>query len=152
MNFPDIHELLLHRDTMLLLDRVVSFTGMIAECEFTPQVGAWYADPAGAMPAWFGIELMAQGIGAHVALLSRGAGRPPKPGVLLGTRNFRAAVSAFPAGVALRVGVTQTYRGDDGLAAYDCSILDAADEELASASLTVFEPGDFVDFIAEGKK
>lgn len=152
MSFPDIHELLLHRDTMLLLDRVLAFTELTASCEFTPPAGAWYATPDDAMPAWFGIELMAQCIATHVALASRAAGRPPKPGVLLGTRDYRASTAAFPADHPLCVEVAQTYRGDDGLGSYDCRIRNASGETLASAALTVFEPNNFKDFITGATK
>jgi predicted hotdog family 3-hydroxylacyl-ACP dehydratase len=152
MSFPDIHELLLHRDTMLLIDRVLAFTSLSANCEFTPQATAWYAGADGAMPAWFGIELMAQGIATHIALQSREAGRPPKPGALLGTRDYRANSPRFPASHPLLVEVTQTYLGDDGLAAYDCWVRNNSNETLASATLTVFEPTDFKDFIAGATK
>ena len=41
----------------------------------TVRSDAWYADADGAMPAWIGIELMAQAIAAHVALLAMRAWR-----------------------------------------------------------------------------
>lgn len=47
------------------------------------------------MPAWFGIELMAQAIAAHVGLLSMRDGNPARPGVLLGSRKYEAHTPAF---------------------------------------------------------
>lgn len=152
MTLPPVEELLLHRGTMLLLDRVIDFDDQTAICEFTPQANAWYATPDNAMPGWFGIELMAQSIACHAALLSRQAGLSPKPGALLGTRDYKGPLPTFPADRPLNIKVTQTYRGEDGLASYDSLILNTAGEVLGCASLTVFEPKNFMEFLAgEGK-
>ena len=60
--FPLVEELLPHRGTMLLVDRVCDFSDDSALVEFTPRADGWYADESGAMSAWIGIELMAQAI------------------------------------------------------------------------------------------
>lgn len=147
MSFPPIEELLMHRDNMLLLHEVAAFSDEAVTCRCAPDAGAWYAGAEG-MPAWIGIELMAQAIGVHVALLARREGRPPKPGALLGTRAYRSEIPAFAAGRALRVEARQTFRDAEGLASYDCAIRSEAGETLASAALTVYEPKDFERFIS----
>ncbi len=148
-DFPPIEELLPHRGTMLLLDRVVDFSGDSLAAEYTPQARAWYADDTGSMPGWVGIELMAQAIAAHVALNKRQAGLPPKMGALLGTRSYTmSSLASFPAGQCLRVHVQESFRDESGLAAYDCRI-DGNDQALASATLKVYEPDDFGAFMQE---
>lgn len=147
-SFPPIEELLLHRENMLLLKEVAAFSGEGASCLAIPEAAAWYGDAEGAMPAWIGIELMAQAIAAHVALLSRRDGKAPKAGALLGTRDYRATRPAFAAGEALTVEARQTFRNADGLASYDCRVVSAQGEELAEAALTVYEPADFEKFIS----
>src|ERR671939_470173 len=87
----------------------------------TPRGDAWYAE-RGAMPSWIGIELMAQAIAAHVGLVARTRGQPPKRGVLLGTRQYRASETRFAADVELHITARVTYRDESGLASYDATI------------------------------
>jgi predicted hotdog family 3-hydroxylacyl-ACP dehydratase len=137
-----IEELLPHRGTMLLLDCVLDFSAERICAQYAPRRGAWYADARGNMPAWIGIELMAQAIAAHVGLLKRSEGKAVVPGILLGTRRFEAQCPAFAAGAILRICATVSFRDESGLAAYECEI-EADDAALASASLKVLEPADF---------
>lgn len=143
---PPIEDLLLHCGNMLLLDRVIAFGNESTIAEYQPRGNAWYTDAAGKMPAWIGIELMAQVIAAHVGLLKRSEGVPPKQGVLLGTRSYLSTVPAFAANVPLSIHATMIYRDASGLGAYDCRIT-CGDEELATATLKVFEPDDFQLFL-----
>jgi predicted hotdog family 3-hydroxylacyl-ACP dehydratase len=145
--FPSIEDLLLHRENMLLLKEVTAFSDEAVVCRAVPEAGAWYAG-SGDMPAWIGIELMAQAIAAHVALHARSAGKPPRPGALLGTRAYRSVSPSFPAGEPLTVHARQTFRNADGLASYDCVIASREEEQLATAALTVYEPDDFEQFIS----
>ena len=144
--FPSIESLIPHRGTMLLLDRVIDFAPGLAETEYSPRRDAWYADDAGDMPAWIGIELMAQTIAAQVALTKRQQGSPPKPGVLLGTRSFASTVASFSGGQALRIRAVQLLQDPGGLGAYECTIQQQG-STLASATLKVYEPDDFEHFI-----
>jgi predicted hotdog family 3-hydroxylacyl-ACP dehydratase len=143
---PPIEEILPHRGTMLLLDRVLDLDAETITAEYTPCKDVWYADASGHMPAWIGIELMAQTIAAHVGLIKRSAGCPPKQGALLGTRRYSATQPAFVAGQPLRIGAKMIYRDTSGLGAYDCSITSGG-EEVASATLKVYEPDDFQSFL-----
>lgn len=145
---PPIEELLPHRGTMRLIDRVAEFADDAARAEFRPDAGAWYADAAGDMPGWFGLELMAQTVAAHVALVKRRAGRPVKPGVLLGARAYRCRAPAFAAGRILSIRAREIFRDESGLAGYECAIADGG-ETLAEAMLKVYEPDDFARFMRE---
>lgn len=140
--YPPIEALLPHRGEMLLLDRVVAFDNESATTEYSPRADAWYVDEKGAMPAWIGIELMAQTVAAHAGLLKNVQGAAPKQGVLLGTRTFRASRPVFFAGVCLRIHAQMIYRDVSGLGAYACHI-SCDGEEIATATLKVFEPDDF---------
>ena len=147
--FPPIEELLPHRGTMLLLDRVAEYEVNALVAEYSPRTEAWYADVSGNMPGWVGIELMAQSVAAHVALNKRQAGLTPKMGALLGTRSYRMSplsAGCFSAGQVLRICVQETFRDESGLAAYDCSIVQNG-ETLAAATLKTFEPDDFELFV-----
>lgn len=139
---PPIEALIPHRGTMLLLDRIVDFDSEAAVGECTPRTDAWYAEGnAPGMPAWIGLELMAQTIAAHVSLAKRRQGLAPKLGVLLGTRAYRAETAVFAAGQPLRVRVNCLLSDATGLGAYECAI-EGEQGVLATAVLKVFEPED----------
>jgi predicted hotdog family 3-hydroxylacyl-ACP dehydratase len=111
---------------------------------------AWYTDEDGAMPAWFGIELMAQAIAAHVALLAMRAGGRARPGVLLGTRRYEVHVPVFARGARLRIEAKELLRGEEGHGAYECSIHhDQKHDSMccAEAVIKVYQPADFQSFI-----
>ncbi len=147
--FPSIEALLPHRDTMLLLDRVLEFTPQALLAEYCVRRDGWYADAGQAMPAWLGIELMAQAIGAHVSLAASRAGGQARPGVLLGTSQYAAECAAFPGGARLRVAARELLSSAAGHSAYACSI-GCDDALLAQATIKVFQPVDFQEFISGG--
>jgi predicted hotdog family 3-hydroxylacyl-ACP dehydratase len=145
-SFPPIEVLIPHRGTMLLLDRVVDFRDEMAIAEYTPRREAWYVDAAGDMPAWIGIELMAQTVAALVALSKQREGLPLKMGVLLGSRRYRASAACFASGRALRIRAEMRLRDPGGMGAYECAI-ESGGKALATAMLKVYEPDDFNLFV-----
>jgi predicted hotdog family 3-hydroxylacyl-ACP dehydratase len=147
---PPIEDLLPHRGTMLLLDRVVEFAGDTVVAEYAQRADAWYADGSGNMPGWLGIELMAQAVAAHVALVKRLAGFPGKMGALLGTRAYRASAASFAADRVLEIRAREVFRDESGLAGYECAIAQGG-AVLADAVLKVYEPEDFGLFM-QGKQ
>lgn len=145
-SLPAIEDLIPHRGTMLLLDQVIEFESESTTAEYEPRADAWYADEGGNMPAWIGIELMAQTIAAHVALIKRSEDAPQKQGALVGARRYTSTIPAFTLGRPLRISVRMIYCDASGLAAYECSIADG-NERVASATLKVFEPDDFQSYL-----
>lgn len=143
---PPIEDLIPHRGTMLLLDRVTAFSPEMAVAEYMPRRQAWYVDVNGNMPAWIGIELMAQAIAAHVALMKRRDGLPAKMGVLLGTRSFRSVPPWFDAGSLLQIRADMVLLDPGGLGAYDCRIMHEG-QTLATSTLKVYEPENFEIFM-----
>jgi predicted hotdog family 3-hydroxylacyl-ACP dehydratase len=141
-----IEAIIPHRGSMLLLAAVDTFddTTLSAFADVDPR--AWYADAAGAMPAWIGIEIMAQAIAAHIALLAMRGGGEARPGVLLGSRSYQALRPAFPSDARLRVHVSELLRSEAGHGAYECTI-DADGVRCAEAVIKVFQPSDFQSFI-----
>ncbi|HKR39261.1 MAG TPA: hotdog family protein [Paraburkholderia sp.] len=149
--FPPIEAIIPHRGTMLLLDSVAACSDESLTALAGVRADAWYADEQGAMPAWIGIELMAQAIAAHVGLLSMREGKPARPGVLLGTRRYEAAQAAFAGGAPLSVTVSELLRSEEGHGAYGCTI-NQEDKLLAEATVKVYQPRDFQTFIEENSR
>lgn len=146
--YPSIQDLLPHRDPMLLLERVTAADAerLCAQARVNPQ--AWYADAAGNMPAWIGVELMAQAIAAFVGLEQQRQGKPIKIGFLLGTRKYASAVPAFARDAVLDITACLVYREASGLGAFDCHI-SVKGERVADATIKVFEPDDPARFMKD---
>ena len=145
--FGPIGTILPHRGTMLLLDRISACDDATLTAHASVHGDAWYADEHGAMPAWIGIELMAQAVAAHIALLAVRAGGTARPGVLLGTRRYRAASTAFACGAQLRIEVNELLTSEAGHSAYECVIVDEQGVRCAEADIKAYQPADFQTFI-----
>lgn len=141
-----IEAIIPHRGTMLLIDGIDTFSEETLSARATVHADAWYATADGAMPAWIGIELMAQTIAAHVALLAMRGGGRARPGVLLGSRSYRALQASFADGAQLLIHVTELLRSEEGHGAYECTI-HHGEVCCAEAVIKVFQPRDFQSFI-----
>jgi predicted hotdog family 3-hydroxylacyl-ACP dehydratase len=147
MSIPPIAQLVPHDGQMVLLDRVLSGTDdtLCAEVTIAPHT-VFLVD--GVVGSWVGMEYMAQAIAAHNGYKAYLRGEPPKVGFLLGARRYQCSVPAFTLGSVLHVRVQHAMQGDNGLAAFECRIDDAADGTmLAHATITVFEPDNVNEFL-----
>ncbi|WP_116135723.1 hotdog family protein [Trinickia diaoshuihuensis] len=144
--YPPVDEVLPHRGTMRLVDEIAACSDEAVTVLARVEREAWYADAQGAMPAWLGIELMAQAIAAHVGLIAMRAGGRARPGVLLGASRYEAYSPSFAAGTRLRIEAKELLKSEEGHGAYECTIADD-DRCLAQAVVKVFQPTDFQAFI-----
>jgi len=140
MTWSPIESYVPHRDPMLLIHRLLDAGPLHAVAEVTvPADGLFVRD--GRVPAWVGIEYMAQTIAAWSGARDLAEGREPRQGMLLGTRRYQATVSDFVPGMVLRVDARQEFVADNGLGMFDCRIFQQhQDNELATARLSVFVP------------
>lgn len=136
-NLYPMSKVIIHKDTMLLIDEVVEYAenSLTAQLTITPQTEFLNADNV--VPAWIGIEYMAQTIAAWAGVTHMNRGEELKKGYLLGSRKYISYVSHFTLGSVLNVSVEKVYEGDD-LGVFDCTI--SNDQLLAEASLNVFQP------------
>jgi predicted hotdog family 3-hydroxylacyl-ACP dehydratase len=135
-----------HRGPMCLLDRLVEADEERAVAEVdVPFDGLFVCD--GEVPAWVGIEYMAQAIAAWAGARAVRAGGRPRLGFLLGSRRYEARCAGFPSGVTLRVEARCELIGSNGLGMFDCRILLGGDT-VATARVSVFEPPEGADLFA----
>jgi predicted hotdog family 3-hydroxylacyl-ACP dehydratase len=139
MTIWPIEQLLPHAGRMILLDRVLTWEAERIVCERVVRRGDAFVDATG-LPAWAGVELMAQAIAAWNGCQVLAAGGGVRPGFLLGTRAYRADVIAFPLGAKLTVETVRSFHDEDGMGAFACRIY--APGMHAEARLTVFSPPD----------
>ena len=144
-NYP-IDELVPHSGTMSLLDRVVESgeCWLTAEVIIGPETLFLNNDT---VPAWIGIEYMAQAVAAFAGTLAKANQEDVKLGFLLGTRKYTSSVSGFPIGTRLLIHVEEELQSDDGLGVFNCSI--NADNISVNARLNVFQPKNTEQYFAE---
>ena len=141
MNKITIAELLPHQAPMLLLDRLLEYQGARVRCE--TRVGVQHAlllDEQGNLPAWVGIELMAQTIAAWAGMRGRERDEPVRIGMLLGSRQYQSQVAAFAAGQRLII-EAECLLEDGGMASFECRIL-SGDRPCAEARLSTYLPSE----------
>lgn len=147
---PDIHSLVPHSGAMSLLGRFVSADEENLTAEVRIGLDTMFlAD--GAVGAWVGVEYMAQAVAAHAGYTAKQRGEPVRVGFLLGTRRYACAVSGFALGSVLTIRVHRALQGENGLGAFDCRIEDVGADggarELATATITVFQPDNVEEFL-----
>lgn len=146
MRVHDIETVIPHRGTLLLLDQVLEYgDDAIAVALRVPLDGVFHDD--GSVPAYIGLEYMAQAVACWAGCHARARGLPPPLGFLLGTRRYTCAVPRFAAGTLLRVEARRELMGDNGLGVFACRIL-ADGCELAVAHVSVYEPEDARAYLA----
>lgn len=137
-----------HRGAMLLIDRLLEAGELHAVAEAViPADGLFVRD--GFVPAWVGIEYMAQTISAWSGARQRRDGGKPRLGMLLGSRRYDAWMAEFPVGTLLRVEVHQEFIGTNGLGQFHCRIL-VDDIPAATARLSIYDPERGADFFNNG--
>lgn len=141
-----IEQLLPHSGSMILLDAVRDFDGERIRCERRLRPGDAFQNADGSLPAWVGVELMAQTIAAWSGWQARLEQRPVRLGFLLGTRAYRCNVAAFPVTSELLISSERGFHDEDGMGVFACRI--EAPGILAEARLTVFSPPDAGAFFA----
>ena len=108
---------------MVLLDRVVEHAGRHTICQVEVDRLSLFRDRAGRVPAFVGIELMAQTMAAHraLALGASGSGATGSAGLLLGSRRVVLHTKAFTPGQVLDIRAEHVH-GDSRLVAFLCSV------------------------------
>lgn len=137
-NLPSIEHLVPHRGTMLLVDRLVdaSESHAVGEVLITP-ASTFFRKGRG-VPAYVGLEYMAQTVAAFDGMRRVETGERPAIGFLLGTRRYVSQAKFFLADTLLAVRVDMVF-SEGGMASFDCTI-GAFGEDLVTASLNVYRP------------
>lgn len=142
-----IADLLPHAGDMILLDGVERFDAESVVTYLQVRAGGLLNAADGSLPAWVGIELMAQSVAAFAGCQARQAGQPVELGFLLGTRNFQCNVDAFPVDAHLSIRALRSLQDDSGMGVFECH-LDGPGIH-AEARLNVFRPPEVARYLQE---
>jgi len=136
IDYTNIAALIPHSGRMILLDRIIDYDEQTLSVELVVRGDGLLGDDK-TVPAWAGIEYMAQAVAVYVGIRSELAGEPIKLGFLLGTRRYSGNVAGFDVGTALTIQVTNIIQ-DDKLGVFACKIHGTGIE--ISANLNVYQP------------
>lgn len=138
-----IGDVLPHAGAMLLLDELLDYGPEHVDCAVTIRNESLFCEAAKGMPAWVGVEYMAQTAGTFAGIADVQAGRAPGVCLLLGARSYRAETAYFPIGARLRIAARLALLDENDLAAFDCVIYSEQDEKImARGDIKAYRPKD----------
>jgi len=139
-------ELLPHAGNMILLDDLVACDDDTVQAQVIVKPGL-LSDENGNLPAFVGLELMAQAVAAWAGVRAKRAGMPVELGFLIGTRKYVCNVPVFPNGAELQIHGRCSLEDDSGLGVFECTLTGA--DIHADARLNVFRPPQVDDYLYE---
>jgi predicted hotdog family 3-hydroxylacyl-ACP dehydratase len=146
--YPPLEQLLPHQPPMILIDRLVAITGQEGTCEVTVTPHSMFLEASG-VPAFVGIEYMAQSVAAYGGYQAYLAHEPIAVGLLVGTRRLALSCQFFELGQTLRIHVAHVW-GKHELMRFRCAITSAAAGTLLQqAELNVFRPKALQTYLEE---
>lgn len=137
-----------HQGAMLLLDHILDWDHDRLRAVAIIRPDMPMADEKG-LPAWVGLELMAQAAAALAGSHARAQQQPAQIGFLIGSRRYHCNCSYFPLGAHLEIQVIQNLAGDNGLRVLEGEICGTGEHAQlqASAAINIFQPADPESFI-----
>jgi predicted hotdog family 3-hydroxylacyl-ACP dehydratase len=131
-----VEDILPHAGAMVLLDSVQAYDEHSMTVKTTVRDDGLFGDGQ-TIPAWIGIEYMAQAVAAQGGMMCYLAHRPIDVGFLVGTRRYHSNVPSFQVGTPLTIHVERLV-GDQGLCVFSCQI--SGEGVDVSAKLNVYLP------------
>jgi len=126
-----------HSGSMVLLDRILDASEEDLTAQVTIGTNTLFLREKAYVPAWIGIEYMAQAVAAWAGVQENKVGNKAKIGFLLGARKYNCISSKFLLGDVLTIHIARKYQESE-LAVFDCTI--HSDKLLATSALNVYQP------------
>lgn len=149
MTLPSLDALIAHRLPMRLIDAALEVSPDGASAEVTVRADNPLFVPGRGVPAYVGLELMAQTIGLIDGLKCYLDGVPAKVGFLLGCRRYSVEMDYFPEGMRLVISVGMVFNGGE-MFMFECQIAGEDGRVIATANLNVYAPRDPRKFFEDG--
>ena len=121
-HYLPIEAYVVHRGYMSLLDRVLEADAERILCALSVRADSAFCRE-GRVPAYVGIEYMAQAAGALIGWRAINTGQSIKIGFLVSVRKFMSLVDGFDVGETFVIEAQESLRDEDsGLGGYACAI------------------------------
>ncbi|QPK65620.1 3-hydroxylacyl-ACP dehydratase [Methylomonas sp. LL1] len=131
---------------MVLLDRMLEVGDDHIVVELTVREDGLFSRSDHTVPAWVGLEYMAQAIAAFSGYHRKCLGQEIELGFLLGTRHYQCSVDHFDCGVHLKVRAEKIIEAANDMSVFACDI--KGDSIHATSTLNVLLPKDSKEFLA----
>ncbi len=138
----DLSKVLPHKKPMILLDDIIEVdleNKFVKTNFYVDNKKKFYDKTLKGIPSICGIEFMAQTIGCY-AFYSKKE-KEPRIGFLLGSRLYNNSIDLFKENETYTVKAVEAYYDND-ISAFDCFIYDKLEEEVASATINVYQSDD----------
>ena len=132
---------------MVLIDRVIEAGEGHIVVELIVRDDGLFSSPDHTVPAWVGLEYMAQAVAAYSGYHRKLRGLEIDLGFLLGTRYYQCSVGQFVCGARLRVRAEKIIEAANDMVVFDCCL--EGDEVGATSKLNLLMPQDSKKFLAE---
>lgn len=138
VGYPEIEKAIPHRGRMIFLAGIVDHTKDSTTCVVEVGEDSLFREPGGLVPAWVGLEYMAQCVAAHGGLRARATGQPVKVGFFVGSRRIDVHTGGFSPGQVIEVRAKHLL-GERGFFSFACSLRDRKSGALLmEGNLNVF--------------
>ncbi len=136
----NVSDLIAHEAPMILIDRIECYDDESIQSVIEIKLGSPFLNE-NAVPAYIGIEYMAQTVACFSGIKALDAGNAVRIGFLVSVRKLKLFTNAYTIGSSLVAKSCVLY--DDGeMAAFDCQISDEK-HILAEAKLNVYQPYEY---------
>lgn len=144
-----LEQLLPHDHPMILLSRFchADHESVLCAVDINEQ-SPFYQPQLGGVPAYVGLEYMAQTVACYAGAQALSQAGSIKIGFLLGSRKYQPTVTVFNAGSILEISAHKLVMEDSGLSVFSCEIISDG-VVLVQANLNVFQPENHLDWLKE---
>lgn len=131
---------------MVLVDKVLEAGTDHIVVALTVRDDGLFSGPDNTVPAWVGLEYMAQAVAAFSGYQRKLRGQPIDLGFLLGTRYYECSVGQFSCGSRLTVKAEKIIEAANDMVVFDCHL--EGEQIEAKAKLNLLMPQDSKKFLA----
>lgn len=142
VNKEFLEKILPHKQPMILIDDLLGYSiedGWLRSVITITKESMFYDSTIEGVSSIVGIEYMAQTIGCYAFLKSKR--EEPLVGFLLGTRLYNNMLEVYKEGETFEILVKEIFSGND-IVSFDCIIYNQENEEVASATVNVYQSED----------
>jgi len=144
-----LEQLLPHDHPMILLSRFCHADNNVVSCVVEiHELSPFYQPELGGVPAYVGLEYMAQTVACYAGAQALSKAESIKIGFLLGSRKYQPVVTVFKAGSLLEINAQKLVMENSGLSVFSCEIT-CDGVVLVQANLNVFQPENHLDWLKE---
>ncbi|MDH3510035.1 MAG: 3-hydroxylacyl-ACP dehydratase [Gammaproteobacteria bacterium] len=132
----DIKEVLYHRPPMIFLDEIIESGSNFLVAAVQIREGIPFFEESRGVPAWVGLEYMAQAVAAFAGMRARADNKPIALGMLIGCRHYSSKTALFPPGTLVEIRVQELAAEENGLGSFDGAL--SAPDLIAEGRITVY--------------